>query len=240
LQLFERATQPDQLLIAEGRILALADDGSGKYVRVHSLETGQPVPLRYQSAQGEQFIDRILKAGKSDQVSLRVVGPHLYVINPQGVISYNLDRPSETWASPDDDETVRLTARDSFIGQKYVVLLNEPPSKDDAAPIPVVAPPAPLPPGVAPAPAPNQPIGGAPAPAPDGAAPAAITDYKLQIFGRYPVSATNPKETGRLDYDPTIADPAGITPQWQASDGGFYYLTADSKLHVLRGSQEGK
>ena len=41
------ATEPDQLVIAEGRILALADDGqqAEKFVRVHSLETGLPQTL---------------------------------------------------------------------------------------------------------------------------------------------------------------------------------------------------
>jgi hypothetical protein len=34
-----------------------------------------------------------------------------------------------------------------------------------------------------------------------------------------------------------IAEPAGIT-QWQAVDGGVYYVSGDHKLHFLRGSRE--
>ena len=46
----------------------------------------------------------------------------------------------------------------------------------------------------------------------------------------------NPAESGVLDFDVKITDPAGIMPAWQVIDGGFCYLTADNKLHILRGS----
>ncbi len=64
-------TQPDQLVIAEGRILALANNGTDNYVRVHSLETGNPIPLKIASPQGDQEVDRVLTAGKNWNVSLR-------------------------------------------------------------------------------------------------------------------------------------------------------------------------
>jgi hypothetical protein len=171
------------------------------------------------------------------------------VIHPSGVISYNLDRPAETWDSP-PDETARLTVRDVFIGQKFLALLDEPPVVDAAvAPVPVPVPaPAPAPaPNVVPPNPPQQPgagpagnavppNGGVVAPDPNGAT-APIAEYRLQLFRRAPISEKNPAESGILDYVTAIADSAGITSQWQASDGGFYYLTADSKLHLLRGSQ---
>jgi hypothetical protein len=240
ISLFEKANLPDQLLIAEGRILAFADDGTIKYVRVHSLETGQPVPLRYHSAQGEQDVDVVLKAGKSDQVSLRVIGPHLYIVNPSGVIGYNLDHPVETWASPEDN-IPKPTVKETFLDQQYLVLLNEPPVSDDVgAPIPVGLAPAPAPAPVIPQPAqpaqPGNPNVGVPPVQPNGAPAGPSHEYRLQIFGRYPVSDKNPAESGRLDYLQTVTDPAGISPSWQAADGAFYYLTADSKLHLLRGS----
>ena len=72
---FGGAPQPDQLVIAEGRILALADNGTDKYVRVHSLETGNPIPLKIASPQGDQEVDRVLTAGKNWNVSLRVRRP---------------------------------------------------------------------------------------------------------------------------------------------------------------------
>ncbi|HET6251407.1 MAG TPA: PQQ-binding-like beta-propeller repeat protein [Tepidisphaeraceae bacterium] len=252
LPLFKNATQPDQLLIAEGRILALADDGSIKYVRVHSLETGQPVPLRYHSAQGEQDVDRILKAGKSEQVSLRVVGPHLYVINPFGVISYNLDHPAETWGTendPSDPDFFPGFVRDSFIGQKFLALLCERSVLPaPVAPVPVIVP---APGGaIVPPNPPGQPAAGVQGnvkppnaggtvPDANGAAPL-VGQLRLQLFRLTPISDKNPAESGNMDYLQTITDSVGITTQWQACDGGFYYLTADSKLHLLRGSKEGK
>ncbi|MDB5289757.1 MAG: outer rane biosis protein BamB [Phycisphaerales bacterium] len=250
---FGNATQPDQLLISEGRILALADNGSEKYVRVHSLETGQPVPLRYRSPQGDQDVDRILSAGKSWSVSLRVIGPHLYVVGPDGVISYNLDRPAETWTTT-VDPTTSLNVRDMFIGQEFLVLLHEEaPGYAEAAPDGAAAPAAqPGVPAGQPAPA-TQPAGAAPQGPPGGvpnppqpagqpanpAAPAAtVAQYRLHIFGRYPVSETNPIESGRLDFVQKVTDPAGINPTWQSTDGGFYYLAADGKLRMLKGSRK--
>jgi hypothetical protein len=73
-----------------------------------------------------------------------------------------------------------------------------------------------------------------PAPAKMVAAP--IPTYRLELFGRWPVSDKNPAETGKLDYLETIENPAGILPTWLGVDGGFYYLTADNTLHILEGS----
>ncbi len=195
---FSGATQPDQLVVAEGRILALADNGTDKYVRVHSLETGNPIPLKIASPQGDQEVDRVLTAGKNWNVSLRVVGPHLYVVSAEGVTSYNLDRPAETWTSVVPD--THFNVRDMFVGQQFLVLI------DDETP------------------------------APNGGAPAQPV-YGLRAFGLYPASPTNPAESGRLDFKVDVTDPAGLTGSWQAVDGGFCYLSADQKLHLLRGAR---
>ena len=45
-------------------------------------------------------------------------------------------------------------------------------------------------------------------------------------------------ETGRVDYVVAVNDPAGVLPQWQAVDGGFYYATADGKVHMLVGGAQ--
>ena len=95
------ATRPDQLVIAEGRILALADAGPNigvspdKYVRLHSLETGMPLPLKFRTGKGDEQVDRNLTTyNNSWDVALRVVGSHLYVVGSRAVVSYNLDRPA--------------------------------------------------------------------------------------------------------------------------------------------------
>ena len=61
--------------------------------------------------------------------------------------------------------------------------------------------------------------------------------YRLHAFARYP-SAQAKGESGKLDYSVTISDPAGVAPQWQAADGGFYYATADGKVRMLVGSDQ--
>ena len=50
-------------------------------------------------------------------------------------------------------------------------------------------------------------------------------------------SRRHPGESGRLDYSVTVTDPAGIAPQWQACDGGFYYATSDGKVQDAGGGE---
>ena len=91
--------------------LALADDGAQnggqggtpKSVRVYSLETGNPVPLRFASPQGNAEVDRVLSAGSSWDATLRVVGSHLYVFGPDGTAAYNLDQVAEAWSLMDGE-----------------------------------------------------------------------------------------------------------------------------------------
>ena len=141
---FQKATLPDQLLIAEGRILALADDEarSVRYVRIHSLETGQPVRLRYHSTNGEQEIDRILVAGKSEKVMMRVVGSHLYLVSAGHVYSYNLDRPAEEpGAGASNSSDMPLTGlRDMTIAKNFLSIVE---AGDDDLQAPIEAPPGP-------------------------------------------------------------------------------------------------
>jgi hypothetical protein len=55
------------------------------------------------------------------------------------------------------------------------------------------------------------------------------------MFGRYAPATNSEAETGRLDYVKDLSEPAGFTGDWQAADGGFYYLPADGNLKFLPG-----
>jgi outer membrane protein assembly factor BamB/tetratricopeptide (TPR) repeat protein len=208
------AMEADQLVIADGRILALSDNGSEKYINLYSLETGQPITLRYRNPQGgNQEIDRRLTAGKSWNVTLRLVGPHLYVITPGQAFGYNLDKPEQTpWALPADSLPL-VNVQEVAPGQRYLAVIEEETNHPARAP-----------------------AGG------NGAQPAAnnapAPGYTVYLFRRTSISATNPAESGVLDYQLHIADPAGILPTWQAVDGGLYFVTADNKLHMLKGIGE--
>jgi hypothetical protein len=251
--LYTGATRPDQLVIAEGRILALADGGPqigvtpDKYVRMHSLETGLALPLRFKTGKGDEEVDRVLTTGnKSWDVGLRVIGSHLYVIGSRAIVSYNLDRPAESWSTV--YTLPNANVRDAFIGQDFLAVLEQPdvlaqPGGPAAAQVqaqqqqqqaiqqPVQQPAIP---GV------QQPEDGAgvanPAPAPAKPSPM----FRLHVYGIYPVSDKNPAQSGRLDYVKEVTDPAGITPNWQPMDGGFAYQTADGKVKMLLGARPAK
>ena len=57
----------------------------------------------------------------------------------------------------------------------------------------------------------------------------------LRILAHSRAQIDGGKETGRLEFDQTVTDPAGITA-WQAVDGGLYYLNGEKKLRMLRGA----
>ena len=74
-----------------------------------------------------------------------------------------------------------------------------------------------------------------PLPANGGVRPA--DGLRSAPLGLYPASPTNSAQSGRLDFKVDLTDSAGITGAWQAVDGGFYFLTGDQKLHILRGAR---
>ena len=243
---YNGATRPDQLVIAEGRILAVADGGSqigggvapDKYVRMHSLETGLALPLRFRTGKGDEEVDRVLTtANKTWDVGLRVIGPHLYVVGSRAIVSYNLDRPAESWSTV--YTLPNANVRDAFVGEDFLAVLELPDAlaAPQPHPQPAQAQPQPriLPGGVQP----EDPALQAP---PDAEPPPVKPSprYRLHIYGIYPVSEKNPAQSGRLDYVKEVTDPAGITGNWQAMDGGFAYQTADGKVKMLLGAREGQ
>jgi hypothetical protein len=118
---------PDQLIISENRILALTDSGTGdrgpgeKFVRLYSLETGEPMMLNV--ADGQQVEKALSIGSKSPDVVLRVVGPRVYMIAPDAAICYNLENPEDHYQMF-DQESEGMGAQLAFIGQDYLVLLN--------------------------------------------------------------------------------------------------------------------
>jgi outer membrane protein assembly factor BamB/tetratricopeptide (TPR) repeat protein len=250
------ASQPGQLVIAEGRILALADSistltGVGvpsneKYVRVHSLETGQMLSMRYTADGSKREVDQILTSGTKDwNVMIRNVGARVYVVGPKQVYGYNLDKPGESWRGSTnmfDSDTLQddVNFRDAFIGTRHLVVLDQPGVNNNNGPAAAAQPPVVPAPGVV-----VQPVGPAAAPAapaaPAPAAPVSTGQYRLHVFARYPSASTpNKSESGRLDHSFTVSDPAGVAPQWQACDGGFFYATGDGKVKMLLGSEQPK
>ena len=111
---YMNATLPEQLVIANGQILVVTDNG--QYVRVHALEDGKPTADSKPLFTGAQ----------APGVTLRTLGSRLYVVHPTGAVSYNLDRPSEDkWGLPPGNIQPKPSVRDAMIGRDYLVLIDQ-------------------------------------------------------------------------------------------------------------------
>lgn len=138
------AVNPDQLLISEGRILVVAMNG--RYVSVHSLETGKL--LDFPQADGKRAVARLATAeGEASKsvsdwgVAMHLVGSRLYVCSRQnGPVCYNLDKAGAQWNGYVDSNTVpAIEFREPFIGQDYFVILDHPAGRVGANPNPNTA-----------------------------------------------------------------------------------------------------
>jgi outer membrane protein assembly factor BamB len=103
-------TAAEQIVVAQGRIYAVADHG--QFVRVLSLYDGREIGHKLQTE------------AKDWNVRLRVVGPRLYVFTSETAFSYHVVREDESWMGT-IDRFQRPTVRDFFIGKSHVVLLDQ-------------------------------------------------------------------------------------------------------------------
>jgi len=193
---FAGANLPDQLMAANGRVIAVCDNG--QYVRTFSLENGKEISQPLQTG----------VSGTNWAVFLRPVGSRLYVINPRGVVSYNLDRVEDSWGISKLPMDPPPAVRDALIGQDYIVLLDQLSGQN-----------------------PNAGGGGRAAAPRQGYR---LLAHSRALAQREGVGTV---ENGRLDYDPIITSNVGISSEWQGVNGGFYYRTLDRTVHFLRGAR---
>lgn len=119
---YEGALLPDHLVIAQGRILVVAENG--EYIHMDSLETGQL--LRYTNAEGQELESRLSTDAHEWRVALQTAGPYVYAIGQRAtLIAYNMDRPDETWNRFSERDGSWQT-RDAIIGKNHVLALDEP------------------------------------------------------------------------------------------------------------------
>jgi len=138
---FSGLTAPEQLVISDGRILALTDSGNSdrpgeKFVRLYSLESGEPIMLNFTDTQ----VEKALSAGtKSSDVTLRVIGTRLYTLAPDAAECYDLDHPAEHYVIYGDIMKIG-TISQSFFGRDFLVFLgDQDPENAPAAPAPALA-----------------------------------------------------------------------------------------------------
>ncbi|HEY7119450.1 MAG TPA: PQQ-binding-like beta-propeller repeat protein, partial [Tepidisphaeraceae bacterium] len=142
--LYAGARNPDQLLISEGRIMVVSHNG--KYVSVHSLETGKLLDNRQADGHVAEARLSTVQGDATSSVSdwgvgMQVVGSKLYVCTRQnGPICYNLDKGTMVWGGTLDKPTVpNVQFQEPFIGQDYFVILDRPAPKAGVNPSPNVA-----------------------------------------------------------------------------------------------------
>src|SRR5206468_5401476 len=109
----EGANRADQLLISEGRILAVADQG--QYIRVLDLNTGKEIPR--QSGLGTGVTQ------PNANTWMRVVGERLYAVSRRTVKNFNLDHPEQN-GSMDIDPPGNPAIVDAFVGKRHLVLAD--------------------------------------------------------------------------------------------------------------------
>jgi hypothetical protein len=170
---------------------------------------------------GSQLEKAMSIGSKSPDVTLRVVGPRLFIVAPDAAICYNLDSPDDH-CQMFDQESEGMSAHSAFVGQDYMVVVSPaPPPGGNPPPVAVVMPNAPV--GL-----PQPPVVAAPP------TPVVAPTWNVYAFRR---QTNGGKESGRLDYDVPVTDASGITSSWQPMDGGLVYLSADHKLHLLLGTK---
>ncbi|HYE19349.1 MAG TPA: PQQ-binding-like beta-propeller repeat protein, partial [Tepidisphaeraceae bacterium] len=233
--IYAGATQFDQLVISEGRVLAVTD--SGRYVSAHSLESGKVLDYTNKEGRSEKFrLSTVSSSGTKQAaapadwaVSLNVVGQMLYVTTRQsGPVAYNLDNPTESWEGAIDVNTApNLLYQEAMIGQDFFVVLGQPARKGGVAANPGGAGGNPNVPAPAPVPA-NAPGAGG------GNVGVPSTQFRINAYSRAIIKKGT--ESGRLDHSAPIRDDAGIT-DWEPVEGGLYYLGGDKKLHFLKGGR---
>jgi hypothetical protein len=137
--IYAGASNPDQLLISEGRILVV--NNNGRYVSVHSLDTGvlqdykQPNGLRAEARLSTTSADGSTPV--SDwSVGLHLLGSKLYVCTRRnGPVCYNLDNLGMIWGGYLDTRTTpNVQFQEPYIGQDYMVIVDRPAPKRGANP----------------------------------------------------------------------------------------------------------
>jgi outer membrane protein assembly factor BamB/tetratricopeptide (TPR) repeat protein len=248
----QMAAPENQLIISEGRILALWNDtpynnpeNGSVVVRVFSLDTALPLALHYSTAQGNGQISVQLGAGINPMdISLRTVGSRLYIIGGSvKIISYDLDHPGNSWAPFQNTFGPGTMVSNAFVGKDHVLLLIQPQDPNQMMMNGMMM--NGINPGII--------LHGQNRilnrngliPGGQGQPPqnANLPTLGIYAFARYPSAPGLDNESGRSDYTPAaqpscaIDEPANVLAA-QGVDGGICYLSGDNKLHLLHGTEQ--
>ena len=105
-------TQPDQLLVHGGRVATLYD--AGGLARAYDLSTsGDPT-------------DPKNTKGTSTTVSMRMIGPRLFIQAQRGIQEYNLQDSSEHYEGTIGESDFSPKVHGVMLGKDYVIVINDP------------------------------------------------------------------------------------------------------------------
>jgi len=115
---FAAATEPGHLMISEGRILAMSENG--KFVRLHSTEDGKPLRLRTSGRE----VDARLGTGALawEGTAMHPAGARLYVVGQRSLRAINLAQAVEEWPRSGLDDA--FVTQHLAIGTDYVVAVD--------------------------------------------------------------------------------------------------------------------
>jgi len=114
----------DQLVIADGRILVVAE--SGMFVEAISMDSGQLLkndedgsPLHFATG---------IPPNSDARPTIRVVGNMLYVTTPLRLVAYDLDRLGQSWESQSSNPTQQVVQPILAVmpGREHLVVVHEP------------------------------------------------------------------------------------------------------------------
>lgn len=118
--LFIGADGDDQLVARDGRVLAVSDAGS--FVRVLSLDTGEPARVKGEA--GEVPVQLPTGARANTSVHLRLAGSKLYVFGTTTLKAFDLENP--LGSSGDRIVYPDSNLRDVFVGADYLIAVDDP------------------------------------------------------------------------------------------------------------------
>jgi hypothetical protein len=131
---FANSAGPEQLILSEGRAIAISEEG--RFIRVYSLENGQPLHGGRGGDGGSgEMIDNApglqtqRPEGSADQVALFAVGSRVYAVGSGSIVGYNLDQPGDAWHDHFGDDVMRqaLMGKDFLLVVCEKAVTNRPP-----------------------------------------------------------------------------------------------------------------
>lgn len=128
--LFQGMTQPDQLLIHAGQVLALCDSGTS--LRGYFAEKAELREYLRTDSDGPIVVQMILPTGEGDNQTQLLLGDrYVYAWGPRSIVAYNLEHPEVGWGPRYMDNFG--TTSQIWLGKDYLLIFNAPASEAKTA-----------------------------------------------------------------------------------------------------------